>query len=88
VIELLVLILGLLGGFYARTLLNYTRGVYNLLKDKIDSHNSGVVRTHAVKATRSQPINLQSDTGGVRRMTPDEVLTKNMIAREERLKRV
>jgi hypothetical protein len=59
-----------------------------MLLEKYSSHQAGVVKPNVSQVTRNQPINLESQTGGVMRPSPNQVALDNMKAREERLKNV
>lgn len=87
-IELLTLLIGLVGGFYARSLFDYVKRIYELLADKFDSHKAGVVTPQVSRVTRGQPISLESETGGVTRPSPNQVALDAMKVREERIKQV
>lgn len=88
-IALLTLILGLAIGFYGRKLYDYVKSIYDLLQYKFDSHSAGVVKPEVNKITKAEPINLEaSETGGVRRPSPEQILINNARARDARLKQL
>lgn len=82
---MLYLILGLIIGFYARTIFDYSKGAYTMLKEKFEYDKTGIVKPEFTRATRNQPRDLSSETGGIRKLTPDEVLTERAKERERRL---
>jgi len=84
--ELLILIIGLLIGYYARSIYNYVRNTYEILADKYAKSQAGVVTPHVSKVTKNSPIDLQSTTGGVMRPSPNQVALDAMKAREEKLR--
>lgn len=69
-IALLSLILGLLLGFYGRAMYDRLNQLYDEFKDRQEARNVGVVRPVGIPATKNQPIDLSSDTGGVMKPTP------------------
>lgn len=79
-------ILGLLVGFYARTVYDYVKRTFDLLKDKFEFDRSGVVKPQVSRHTRNQPIDLSTSTGGIRKLTPDEILMERAKERERKLK--
>lgn len=81
------LIIGLLLGFYAKELLTKVQFLYDLWQEKTDRHEAGVVTPRAQRITRSAPIDLSSETGGVMRPRPDTAAIHNMKAREEAIRR-
>ena len=83
---MLYLIVGLLAGYYARTVFDYIKKIYMMLKDRFDEHQAGVIRPQVSKVTRSQPISLESETGGILRPSPNQVALDAMMEREKRLK--
>jgi hypothetical protein len=84
--ELLFIIIGLLVGFYARVMFDYVKSIYVMLVEKHSSHKAGVVRPQVSQVTRNQPINLESQTGGVLRPSPNQVLLDAAAERDRRLK--
>lgn len=85
-IALLTLIIGLLVGYYARTVRDYVKQTRDMLLEKFDKHQAGVVAPTVSRATRQQPINLESETGGVMRPSPNQVALNAMIEREKKIK--
>ena len=83
---MIYLAVGLLIGFYARVMFDYVKSIYVMLVEKYSSHQAGVVKPQVSQVTRNQPINLQSETGGVTRPSPNQVLLDAAAERERRLK--
>lgn len=79
------LLTGLVVGYYAWSLYWRVYKLYDRFKDSLESQ-SGVVRPTGTRQTRNEPINLKSKTGGIRRMTPDEIKLANLKEREERIR--
>lgn len=71
--ELLALILGLLLGFYGRTMYDRLNQIYEEFRERQEARQVGVVRPRGIPATKNQPIDLSSDTGGVRKPSPAEI---------------
>jgi hypothetical protein len=65
---------------------DYVKSIYVMLVEKYSSHQAGVVKPQVSQVTRNQPINLQSETGGVTRPSPNQVLLDAAAERERRLK--
>ena len=84
--ELLTLILGLLLGFYGRTTRDYLKNLWDFWKDKYDSHQAGIVTPQVSRVTRSQPIDLSTEAGGVTRPSPNQVALDHMKERNEKIK--
>jgi len=80
------LLIGLLIGFYAMNVYSYIKKTYEMLADKFDSHQAGVVQPTVSKVTRNQPINLESNSGPILKMSPNQVLLDRMKEREEKIK--
>lgn len=73
-LSLLSLILGLLLGFYGRAMYDRLNLLYAEFQDRREAKQVGVVRPVGVPAdTKHQPIDLSSETGGIRRPTPAEM---------------
>lgn len=72
-LSLLSLILGLLLGFYGRAMYDRLNQLYDEFKDRQEARNVGVVRPVGTPVTRNQPIDMTSETGGVRKPTPGEI---------------
>lgn len=72
-LSLLSLIIGLLLGFYGRAVYDRLNQLYEEFKDRREAKQVGVVRPIGIPNTKNQPIDLSSDTGGVRRPTPAEM---------------
>lgn len=86
VIGLFCLILGLLIGFYARDMRDKLKDIYTNYKEERFLRDAGPVKPERTRGpTRSQPIDLSSDTGPVMRPTPDEIIVANMKEREKKL---
>lgn len=73
VVALLTLIIGLLLGFYGRAMYDRLNQLYAEFQDRREAKQVGVVRPVGIPATRNQPIDMSSDTGGIRKPTPAEV---------------
>jgi hypothetical protein len=78
---LLSLIVGLLLGFYGRAMYDRLNQLYDEFKDRQEARNVGVVRPIGIPATKNQPIDLSSDTGGVRKPTPAEIEDQRQVNR-------
>lgn len=88
IVALLTLIIGLLLGFYGRTLYDRVNQLYAELQDRREAKQVGVVRPTGVPAaTRSQPIDMSSDTGGIRKLSPQELEEERQKNRAEVLQR-
>ena len=87
-IAVLTLILGLLIGYYCRSVYEYVKNSYDMLRERFDAHQAGVVKPEVSRVTRKpiQEIDLTSDTGGIMRPTPDQILTERMKERNEKIK--
>lgn len=85
-IPLLTLILGLLAGFYARSVYDKIHTTYLLVKDNLESP-AGVVKPERHLATKNKPIDLESETGGIMRLSPEQVAVRNLKDREEHVRR-
>lgn len=72
-IALLALIVGLLLGFYGRAMYDRLNQLYEEFQDRREAKEVGVVRPVGIPATKNQPIDMSSDTGGVRKPTPAEI---------------
>lgn len=86
---MIYLILGLLLGFYGRSIYNYVRGTYDMLRERFDAHQAGVVKPDVTRGRTRQPIqeiDLTSESGGIMRPTPDQVLTERMKERNQKIK--
>lgn len=59
-----------------------------MLQEKFDKHAAGVVAPAVSKATRHKTINLESQTGGVMRPSPNQVALNAMLEREKNIKRM
>lgn len=78
---LLSLILGLLSGFYGRTVHDRLNSIYAELRERKEAKNVGVVRPIGIPATRNQPIDLSTETGGIRKPTPMELEELRQVER-------
>lgn len=85
-IELLTLIIGLLLGFYGRSVYDYVQRTYEMLQEKFDKHQAGVVTPSVSRVTRNQTINLESETGGVVRPSPNQVALDRMVERDKKIR--
>lgn len=72
-LSLLSLILGLLLGFYGRAMYDRLNQLYAEFQDRREARQVGVVRPVGIPATKNVPIDMSSDTGGVRKPTPAEI---------------
>lgn len=88
VVALLTLIIGLLLGFYGRAMYDRLNQLYAELQDRREARQVGVVRPIGVPANlKNQPIDMTSDTGGVRKPTPAELEEERQKNRAEVLQR-
>lgn len=71
--SLLCLILGLAIGYYARQIYDKLTLLYEEQKERREAKQVGVVRVAGIPATKNQPIDLTSETGGIRKPTPAEI---------------
>lgn len=71
--ELLALILGLLTGYYGRQVYDMLQLIYEERKDRIEAQQVGVVRPVGIAATKAQPMDMTSETGGIRKPSPAEI---------------
>ena len=86
--ELLTLILGLLVGFYADTVLRYVKKTYSEMSWQMKANKAGVVRPEVTPVTRGRVINMKASKSGIiPRKSPDEILIERAKEREERLRR-
>lgn len=85
---LIAFLIGLLMGFYGYTTLNYIKNIYETVKEAREYKNAGVVRPGVTPVTKNtnQPIDLSTETGGVRRPTPEQYAIANLKERERRLR--
>ncbi len=70
---LLCFAIGLLIGFYGDALYTKVSAIAEDLQDKREAKKVGVVRPIGTPATRNTPIDMSSDTGGIRKPTPAEI---------------
>jgi hypothetical protein len=84
-IPLLTFLTGLLIGFWAWMIYSKIRAIYLLVKDNLESP-PGVVKLERHRPTRAQPINLESETGGIMRLTPEQVAVRNLKERERKVR--
>ena len=80
------LILGVLAGYYARTIYNMLKTFYDDYTERKMVKETGVIRPVGRQVTKNQPINLESETGGVIRLSPNQVAIQNLREREQKLK--
>lgn len=85
---MIYLILGLLLGFYGRSIYDYVRGTYDMLREKFDTHQAGVVKPEVSRVTRRpvQEIDLTSESGGILRPSPDQVIVNRLKERNQNIK--
>lgn len=69
----LSLIIGSGAGYYARTISDKLTQLYAEMIDRREARQVGVVRPIGISATRNQPIDLTTDTGGIRKPSPAEI---------------
>lgn len=81
--EALSLLIGLLVGYFGRQVYDKLSDIHEYWRDKYDAHAAGVVRPTATRVTRNVPIDLSTDSGPVRRPTPQEANTRRLEARDE-----
>lgn len=72
-LALLTLILGLAVGFYARQVLDKLNALYDEAVERREAKQVGVVKVQGIANTRNQPIDLISETGGIRKPSPLEI---------------
>ena len=84
--EAIYLILGLLIGFFARDVRDKVVSIYELLKDKFDAHQAGVVKPQVSRVTKGRVVNLESKSGIIPRLTPQEAALKRARERDERIR--
>lgn len=88
VVALLMLIIGLLLGFYGRAMYDRLNQLYAEFQDRREARQVGVVRPVGVPAnTKNQPIDMTSETGAVRRPSPAELEEERQRNRAEVLQR-
>lgn len=81
------LILGLLVGFYARSIYDMIKIIYDDYIERKQAQGVGVVQPNIQRgATRNQPINLQSDSGVVHRPNPHLATVQAIKEREKKMK--
>ena len=85
---LLSLLIGLLAGFYCRDIYDKVKDIYDNYKKERFLQDAGVVRPAVSKVTKNQPINLESETGGVLRASPDQAKLNALKEREKRASRL
>jgi hypothetical protein len=94
VIALLMLIIGLLAGYYARTVRDKVHGLYEMFRDRMETPPGVVKPTVTRGQTRAQQVaevNLgieDDEGGGVLRPTPNQVeldrlAEQSMVANEK-----
>lgn len=76
------LLVGLIAGYYARTVLNYIKDTYESVQYAREARKAGVVRPQAQRVTTNTPE--PTLTGGVRRPSPDEHRLAQLKDREQR----
>lgn len=85
-LALLSLILGLLLGFYGRTMYDKLNQLHEEFTERRAAKQVGVVRPVGIPITKNQPIDLSSDTGPVMRATPQQLEEQRQVARAEVLR--
>lgn len=81
----LYLIVGLLAGYWARQTYDKLSALYTERMEAREAKQAGVVRpTH--RPVTNLPFTDNSETGGVKRPSPDQIFMANQKARDERLK--
>lgn len=73
-------------GFYHRTIYDKLNSIVEQRREAKEAQNVGVVRVAGIPATRQQPIDLSSDTGGIRKPTPAEVEEQRQVERARQLR--
>ena len=84
-IATLTALIGLLVGFYARSMYDMLRKLTNYFKDRLETP-AGVVRPTGQMLPPPQQAP-RSETGGIRAPNPEQYVIQNMKARDEQLKR-
>lgn len=69
----LTFIIALLIGYYARQLYDKVNYIYQDWHELQEAKKAGVVRPTRMKATKAQPIDLGTDSGPVKRMSPAQL---------------
>lgn len=82
----LIFILGLLAGYYAQAMYKMLKSLYDELTERQAAKQAGVVKVSPNRLTKNTPIDLSTDSGGIRRPNPDEVLLASMKQTDENLK--
>ena len=82
--SLLTLILGLLIGYWCKEVYQKLRLIVEQTKEQKIYNDSGIVRPTS-RVVRQVDLTV-SDTGGVRRLTPDQAMLANIKEREARVK--
>lgn len=86
---LLVLLIGLILGWYGRTVKDYVHQTFLILKESRDMKQAGVVKPEVRRgSTRVPETDLTSASGPIMRMSPNEVLAERMKERNENIKRM
>lgn len=84
---LLSLLIGLLGGYWARTTHDRLKQLTDYFKDRLEAP-AGIVRPKGQTLAGSSPVPpTETDTGGIRRPTPDAYAIMNARDRDELLRR-
>lgn len=84
-IPLLTLILGLIVGYYARSIHDMLTKLSSYFKDRLETP-SGVVRPGGTLLRNEPSATGNTDSGGVIRPNPDMYMAQNQRARDEALK--
>lgn len=84
--NLLFLILGLAIGYWGRQVYDYLRLIAEQTKEQKVYNDSGVVRPTS-RVIRQVDLTV-SDTGGVRRPSPDQAMLASIKERDARLKQM
>lgn len=84
----LYIIIGMLAGWYAKEVYRRLDVLYKAKQEEHQAKQAGVIRPTPIKATRSQPIDLTSQTGGIMRLTPEQHALARQKERDAQLKSV
>jgi hypothetical protein len=85
--EALWAILGLLVGFYARTLHNMLSDIYKDFYERREASKAGVVKPIVSRGNaRNIPIDLSKPTGVIHRITPEQVEVRRQQKRDDRIR--
>ena len=85
--ELLSLVIGLLVGYWAKEVYIKLNQLHEDYVERKQAKEVGVVRPSR-RPVNNQPIDLSSETGGIRRLSPDQYILANQRERDEKVKRM